>query len=122
MLTQEWIEKALARRQEQKKEVLSEHTKKVNELKVGESLLVLNQMGRHARKWDSLSVVVELLPFQQYQVKLDKLGQVSLRNRRLIGKMMVLEYRKQPHSLPVVSMEPRRSVWVQSWSDLSAKE
>ena len=38
-------------------------------------------------KWDRTGVVVEVLPYDQYRVKVDGSGRVSLRNRQFLRKL-----------------------------------
>ena len=45
---------------------------------------VQNQHGAHAHKWDLSGVIVEILGFDAYLVKLDGTGRVSKRNRRFL--------------------------------------
>ena len=77
-------ELALAKRHTKQVELLSEHTKKLHPLKLGDVVLVQNQRGRHPTKWDKSGLIVETLPHDQYKVKMDGSGRVTLRNRRFL--------------------------------------
>ena len=90
---QEWIltcearEKALSRRHLVKQEVLTEHTKTLPPLKVGDVVSIQNQKGNHPLKWDRSGVVVEVLQFDKYRVKTDGSGIPTVRNRRFLKKI-----------------------------------
>ena len=47
-------------------------------------VMVQNQSGPHPLKWDKSGTVVEVLPFDQYNVKMDGSGRLSLRNRKFL--------------------------------------
>ena len=66
----------------------SEHARKQKPLKVGHMVAIQNLKGNHPLKWDRTGVVVEVLQFDQYRVKVDGSNRVTLRNRqnlRIIG-------------------------------------
>ena len=76
-------------------EKLTEHTKCLPPLKVGDHVRVQNQSGPNPTKWDKTGVVVEVRQFDQYVVRIDGSGRVTLRNRRFLRKY-----------IPVVQREP----------------
>ena len=84
ILTRERREQALARRHIAKGSVLSEHTKELTPLSVGDVVQVQNQTGCSVKKWDKSGSVVEVLPFKQYRVKIDGPGRVTLRARQFL--------------------------------------
>ena len=84
LLTAEQREIALAKRHTRQGQVLSEHTKVLAVLKVGDSVLVQNQTGLRHKKWDKSGVVVEILDHDQYRIRMDGTGRPSLRNRRFL--------------------------------------
>ena len=94
-LAQEDREKALRLRYCRGKENLSEHTKKLPKLSVGDRVLIQNQWGtpKVAKRWDRSGVVLEVEDFDKYRVKVDGSGRVSMRNRRFLRK--VLPYQPQ---------------------------
>ena len=49
-------------------------------------VFVQNQNGPHPTKWDRSGVIVECRDYDQYLVKLDGTGQLTLRNRRFLRK------------------------------------
>ena len=88
ILTADAREKAMARRHIMRSEVLSEHTKTLPVLRVGDVVLVQNQTGPKSNKWEQSGVVVELNGYDQYQIKMDGSGRVSLRNRQFLKKIV----------------------------------
>ena len=67
-------------------EVWSEHTKALPPLKVGDCVRVQNQIGSKPRRWDKTGIVVEVKQFDQYVIRMDGSGRVSLRNRRFLKR------------------------------------
>ena len=63
---------------------LTEHTKTLPKLKVFDVVMIQNQSGPHPLKWDRSGMVVEVLPFDQYKVKMGGSGRLSLRNRKFL--------------------------------------
>ena len=84
ILTRERRELALARRHVVQERRLTEHTKTLPKLKVSDVVMIQNQSGPHPLKWDRSGMVVEVLPFDQYKVKMDGSGRLSLRNRKFL--------------------------------------
>ncbi len=58
----------------------NKHTRTLQELPVGTYVLI--QTGKN--KWKKQSVVVEVMPFRQYKIKILGSGRITLRNRRFI--------------------------------------
>ena len=83
-LTMEQREKALARRHARRGKDLTEHTKVLAPLAVGQVVLVQNQSGNNPLRWDRSGQIVEILPFDQYRIKMDGTGRSSLRNRKFL--------------------------------------
>ena len=89
----EWIilkadrEKALATKYCSIKEDLERHSHQLPPLEVGAVVQVQNQRGKDPLRWDSSGIVVETLGNQQYSVKMDGSGRVSLRNRKFLRKI-----------------------------------
>ena len=77
LLTMEQREVALARRHSRQEAVLKEHTKTLAPLKVSDVVMIQNQRGRHARRWDKSGTVVEVMGNDQYRIKLDGSGRTS---------------------------------------------
>ena len=65
-------------------ERLSEHTRPLPPLTVGDCVRIQNQVGPNPTKWDKTGVVVEVRQFDQYVVRVDGSGRVTLRNRKFL--------------------------------------
>ena len=83
-LTMEQREIALSKRHIRQEKLLREHTKTLTPLTQNAVVMVQNQTGRHALKWDKSGTIVEVLPYDQYRIKMDGSGRVSTRNRKFI--------------------------------------
>ena len=79
-------EKALAKRHSREKEKWSEHTKDLKPLGIADHVYVQNLVGNHPLRWERTGVVVEIKPFNQYAIRLDGSGRVTLRNRKHLRK------------------------------------
>ena len=97
ILSQHERELALARRYEVQGERLARGTRTLPALEVGDLVSVQNQTGPRAKKWDKTGVVVETKPNDQYRIKIDGSGQVTLRNRQFLRKIS----QGQPQSQPI---------------------
>ena len=83
-LTMDQREKALAGRHAVRGKDLSDHTETLVPLEIGQVVLVQNQTGKNPSRWDKSGQVIEVLPFDQYRVKIDGTGRLSLRNRKFL--------------------------------------
>lgn len=88
-------EEALRNRHMKMCEKLSEHTQVLPPLIIGDCVRIQNQRGPHPTKWDKTGVVIEVKQYDQYVIKVDGSGRVTLRNRKFLRKFV-----------PVVSREP----------------
>ena len=79
-------EQALRKRHMVSAERLSEHTKRLPPLSVGDHVRIQNQTGSHPLKWDKTGTIIEVRQFDQYVVKVDGSGRVTLRNRKFLRK------------------------------------
>ena len=77
-------ELALAQRHARREIELSEHTKKLTPLKVGQVVMVQNQSGNNPTRWDKSGTIVEVMPYDKYRVKIDGTGRLTIRNRRFL--------------------------------------
>ena len=91
LVTKEQRELALAKRYARQEEVWSEHTKTLAELPLGAVVSVQNQTGNRPKRWDRTGTVVDILPHQQYKVRMDGSGDISLRNRRFLRKITPIQ-------------------------------
>ena len=74
-------------------------------LQVGQNVNVQNQTGPKPLRWERTGVIVQTLPNQQYYIKMDGSGRLTLRNRKFL---------KLTTPLPVDRLSPARSAWPQS--------
>ena len=78
-----------------KGEVLKEHTKELEPLKIRDVVSVQNQTGNYARKWDKSGEVLDMLPHNQYRIRMDGSCQISLRNRQFLHKISLFINRQR---------------------------
>lgn len=79
-------EEALRHRHMKVAERLSEHTKRLQPLVIGNRVRIQNQTGPHPLKWDKTGTVIEVKQFDQYGIRVDGSGRVTLRNRKFLRK------------------------------------
>ena len=75
---------------------MSEHTRELPTLDVGDVVQVQNQTGPKANKWMLSGVIVESLGNNQYRVKMDGSGRVSLRNGQFLKRIHPVSSRLSP--------------------------
>jgi len=92
-------EEALKSRYVKSIETLKEHSKSLPQLDCGDRVLVQNQSGRFPKKWDKSGTIVEVRANDQYTVRIDGSGRLTLRNRRFLRKFV-------PHILNQKSTVP----------------
>ena len=80
-------------------EYWSEHTKRLPALIVGDYVRIQNQTGPQPNKWDKTGRVVKVRQFDQYVVRVDGSGRMTLRNRKFLRKY-----------IPVISRAPHRTI------------
>ena len=81
-------ESALAKRAARAKEELTRGTRDLGKLTLGDNVRVRNQTGEKPTRWDDTGVVVKVKEFDQYLVKMDRTGRLSLRNRKFLRKII----------------------------------
>ena len=89
-------------------ERLSEHTKHLSPLKIGDAVRIQNQTGQFPKKWDKTGRVVEVKQFDQYVVRVDGSGRVTLRNRKFLRKYVPVHSTTLP-SKDLQSLVPQSS-------------
>ena len=87
MLLREDREKALAKRSVSNMERLGQNTKALPRLGVGDCVLIQNQVGNHPSRWDITGRVVEVKDHDQYVVRVDGSGRLTMRNRRFLRRL-----------------------------------
>ena len=99
-------------------EALDMHARPLAPLSLGDKVFLQNQRGSHPKKWDNSGTVVELGNYDQYWVKVDGPGRLTLRNRRFLRKFVPpsltigdpLSHSHQPYGLATRdSLPPTRS-------------
>ena len=93
-------EEALRNRHMKVSERLTEHTRVLPPLTVGDSVRIQNQRGPHPTKWDKTGIVIEVRQFDQYVVRVDGSGRVTLRNRKFLRKFLPVISRELVTMLP----------------------
>ena len=93
-------EAALRNRHMRAAERLSEHTRPLPPLSVGDCVRIQNQVGPHPTKWDKTGIIVEVRQFDQYVVRVDGSGRVTLRNRKFLRKYVPVVPRSPLRMLP----------------------
>ena len=88
LLTKEARESALTQRHIQCDNRLSQHTKSLSPLTLGTVVQVQNQRGPHQNKWDLSGSIVEVLPFDSYNVRMDGSGRITKRNRQFLKPIL----------------------------------
>lgn len=77
-------EEALRTRLTRTTESLTTHSRPLRSLTIGERVFIQNQRGTHPTKWDRSGTVVESPGYDQYRIKVDGSGRLTLRNRRFL--------------------------------------
>ena len=85
----------------------AEHTKRLPPLKVGDLVRVQNQTGPHPNKGDRTGGVMEVRQYDQYVIKIDGLGRVTLRNRRFLRMFYPVRNNQPPPRSLYDDLAPR---------------
>lgn len=89
-------EEALRNRHMKAAERWSEHTRRLPPLAVGDQVRIQNQVGPHPKRWDKTGRVIEVRQYDQYGIRVDGSGRVTLRNRQFLRRY-----------IPAVSERPK---------------
>ena len=81
-------------------EQLSEHSRHLPPLCVGDVVRIQNQIGPHPTKGDKTGLIIEVRQFDQYVVRVDGSGRVTLRNRKFLRKYIPADPRPSPFGMP----------------------
>ena len=92
-------EEALRNRHMRTQEKLTEHTRRLPPLKVGDHVRIQNQTGPYPLKWDKTGIVIEVRQYDQYMVKIDGSNRTTLRNRRFLRHFIPIRPDPQPRSI-----------------------
>ena len=78
----------------------SAHTRVLPPLSLVDCVRIQNQTGPHPKKWDKTGIVIEVRQFDQYVVRVDGSGRVTLRNRKFLRHYVTVVPRSSLASLP----------------------
>ena len=84
-------ESALRKRHLPAVERLTAHTKRLPPLQVGDHVRIPNQFGSESLTWDKTGIVVEVKQHDQYVIRVDGSGRVTLRNRKFLRRFSLYE-------------------------------
>ena len=83
-------EEELRQRSAKQMNVLSEKSRPIDPLNLGDVCRIQNQSGRYPRRWDKLGTVVEVAENDQYILRIHGSDRVTLRNRKYLRRVMNL--------------------------------
>ena len=89
-------EEALRIRHMKDAELWTEYTKSIPPLIVGDYVRIQNQTGNNPRKWDKTGKVFEVQQHDQYAIRVDGSGRITLRNRKFLRKFTPAMTRAAP--------------------------
>ena len=92
-------EEALRNRHMRDMERWAEHTRRLPPLAVGDRVRMQNQIGPEPLKWDKTGQVVEVRQHDQYVVRVDGSGRVTLRNRKFLRKYIPVRSPLPPRNI-----------------------
>ena len=78
---------------------LTEHTRHLPPLKIGDTVRLQNQSGPYPKRWDKTGIVIEVRQFDQYVIKVDGSNYATLRNRQFLRKYVPIVPRLPPVSI-----------------------
>ena len=85
--TLEAREEALRKRHMLSAERWAEHTRRLPPLVVGDHVYIQNQTGPHPLKWDKTGQIIEVKQHDQYVIRTDGSGRVTLRKRKFLRNL-----------------------------------
>ena len=92
-------EEALRNRQMKMHARLSERTRRLPQLKVGDHVRVQNQIGPYPLKWDRTGIVTEVRQHDQYIIRLIGSNRSTLRNRKFLRYIVPAKDTATPRSV-----------------------
>ncbi len=92
-------EEALCNRHMQAAERWTQHTKRLLPLVVGNHVRIQNQTGAHPTRWDKTGVIIEVRQFNQYAVRVDGSGRITIRNRKFLRKYTLVQIQPPPYDI-----------------------
>ena len=102
-------ESALRKRHMRIAERLHQNTKQLPPLRVGDHVRIQNQVGKEPLRWDKTGIVVEVRQHDQYVIRVDGSGRVTLRNRKFLRKFQLYEPSiHSPTTVPILNHQITR--------------
>lgn len=79
----------------------AEYTKRLSQLAVDNRVHIHNQTGPHPLKWVRTGTVIEVQQLDQYRIRVDGTGRVTLRNWKFLRRYVPVDInmRLKPHLL-----------------------
>ena len=104
LLTLKQREEALAKRHSRRAEELTEHTRELSKLRLGDTVCVQDQSGNHPKRWNRTGVIVEVQDHNKYVVKIHGSGRATTRNRKYLKPITPYEdiFTQNKKVLPLV--------------------
>ena len=100
-------EDALRNRHMRDLERWSEHTRRLPPLVVGDRVRIQNQTGPEPLKWDKTGQITEVRQHDQYVVRVNGSGRVTLRNRKFLRRYIPAR-QPPPHNITLdIQLTPR---------------
>ena len=87
-------------------ERLTQYTRRLPPLKIGDHVRIQNQVGPQHRRWDKTGLVIEVRQNNQYVIRTDGSNRVSLRNRQFLRRFQPIHQSQQPSHV-VLPSQPR---------------
>ena len=92
-------EEALRNRHMRASERWTEHTRRLPPLKVGDHVRIQNQTGHNPTKLDKTGLVIEVRQFDQYVIKVDGSGRITIRNRKFLRQYLLVVMTPARHTI-----------------------
>ena len=120
-ITAEHREKALAKRHAREREKWSKATRELKPLNIGDQVYLQNLSGNNPLRWERTGTVVETKLHNQYAIKIDGSGRVTMRNRQHLRKFIPFEVKR--NFISQIPSDPKlmRSVKGDENIDIEAK-
>lgn len=99
-------EEAMRVRVARQMDSLREHTRNLPSLTAGNQVMIQNQHGPNSNKWDRTGRVVEVLPYDQYLVRVDGSGRMTRRNRRALKRIIAFTPEPVYHRTEIAPFKP----------------
>ena len=77
----------------------SKHTKRLPPLQVEDHVHIQNQIGNFPKRWDKTGTIIEVRQFDQYAIKVNGSGRVTLQNRKFLRKYLPVITPAKPRSI-----------------------